>query len=195
MIVLRSLCFLISTAGVMAVVAGRVGAAEHEPFEPRVPAPELEKRAESDWINSKPLRLTDLRGKVVVVHFWAFGCINCIRNQPHYRDWHERFAKQDVTMIGIHTPETEHERDGKALRQEIRKKKLAYPIVIDGDAKDWKRWGNRWWPCTYLIDKQGIVRYRWDGELNWKGIEGEASMRKKIEELLAEPAPEKTARP
>ena len=64
--------------------------------------------------------------------------------------------------------------------------------MIDNDNRTWKDWGNRWWPSTYLIDRNGYVRYRWDGELNWKGTKGEAIMRKKIEELLAEPGPKRT---
>jgi hypothetical protein len=69
---------------------------------------------------------------------------------------------------------------------------LEYPIVIDNDKKTWNDWDNRWWPSTYLIDKNGYVRYRWDGELNWKGAKGEVIMRRKIEELLAEPGPKRT---
>lgn len=69
---------------------------------------------------------------------------------------------------------------------------MDYPIVIDNDKQIWNAWDNRWWPSTYLIDKNGYVRYRWDGELNWKSAKGEAIMRKKIEELLAEPGQKRT---
>jgi hypothetical protein len=77
-------------------------------------------------------------------------------------------------MIGVHTPETERERA------------LKYPIVVDKDGKTWRVYDNHWWPSIYLIDKNGFVRYRWDGELNWKGANGKAIMEKKIDELLAE---------
>jgi len=150
-------------------------------------APELEERPGEEWINSEPLKLSDLRGKVVVLHFWTHGCINCVHNQPHYKAWHEKFAKKGVTLIGVHTPETEGERQIENVRKSVEEKGLKYPIVIDNDGAIWKAWDNRWWPCTYLIDKKGTVRYRWDGELNWKGAKGEAAMRKKIQELLAEP--------
>jgi peroxiredoxin len=153
-----------------------------------VKAPELEVRTEDERINSKPLRLADLRGQVVVVHFWTFGCINCIHNQQHYRSWHEKFSEKGVTLIGVHTPETEGEKDIDALRQNAKAKKLKYPIVMDAGAQTWKTWETQWWPTTYLIDKNGVVRYRWDGELNWRKAKGEAIMRAKIEELLAEPA-------
>lgn len=75
------------------------------------------------------------------------------------------------------------------VREKTKESGLEYPIVIDNDKKVWNEWGNRWWPSTYLIDKNGFVRYRWDGELNWKGARGELIMRKKIESLLAEPGP------
>ena len=154
-----------------------------------VKAPELEARSEDEWVNSKPLKLADLRGQVVVLHFWTFGCINCIHNQPHYKSWHEKYSGKGVTVIGVHTPETEHEKDIDALRRSVEEKKLKYPIVMDKGGQTWMTRGNRFWPSTYLIDKGGNVRYRWDGEFNGKDTKGEAVMRKKIEELLAETAP------
>lgn len=160
------------------------------PVEINAPALELKEHPKEEWINSKPLKLSDLRGKVVVLHFWTFGCINCIHNQPHYKNWHKTYAEKGVTVIGVHTPETEGERNIDSLRNSVEEKGLKYPIVLDNDKKIWDAWDNRWWPCTYLIDKHGIVRYRWDGELNWKKAKGEAIMRKKIEQLLAEPGPE-----
>ncbi len=89
-------------------------------------------------------------------------------------------------MIGVHTPETERERNIDNVRKSVEKNGLKYPIVFDKDGRTWKSWDNRWWPSSYLIDKQGFVRYRWDGEFNWKNAKGEAMMRKKIEQLLAE---------
>lgn len=155
----------------------------------KLTAPELEERSEEEWINSSPLKLAELRGRVVVLHFWAFGCINCVHNQPHYKSWHEKYSRRGLTLIGVHTPETERERDIEALRANVKERELPYPIVFDKDGQTWKTWGNRWWPSTYLIDKKGVVRFRWDGELNWKKTKGESMMRRKIEQLLAEPGP------
>jgi peroxiredoxin len=152
--------------------------------------PELEERSEAEWINSPRLKLSELRGQVVVLHFWTFGCINCAHNYPAYKAWQEKYAKKRVTIIGVHTPETARERDLTSIRKSAEKNGLKYPIVVDKDGKTWAAWGNRWWPSTCLIDKQGFVRYRWDGELNWKGTKGEAVMRKKIEQLLAEDGPQ-----
>jgi hypothetical protein len=89
-------------------------------------------------------------------------------------------------MIGVHTPETKGEADVDSVRKQAKKNKLQYAVAIDNDAKTWQAWGNRWWPCTYLIDKKGNVRYRWDGELNRNQTNGEKIMREKIEDLLNE---------
>lgn len=102
-----------------------------------------------------------------------------------------------MTIIGIHTPETEAEHDRDKLLAQVEKHKIKYPILVDNDMKNWNAWGNRWWPSTYLIDKNGWARYRWDGELKWKGTDGEKIMREKLDELLAEKAekkPEKNAK-
>ena len=89
-------------------------------------------------------------------------------------------------VIGIHTPETAAEKKVVTVRKKIKANGMKYPIAVDGSAKTWQAWANQFWPCVYLIDKKGNVRYRWDGELNWKETKGEKIMRKKIEELLAE---------
>lgn len=150
-------------------------------------APELEERPQAEWINSKPLKLSELRGQVVVLHFWTFGCSNCQHNYPTLKSWQEQFADKGVTIIGVHTPETAREAKIENVRSSARKAGLKYPIVFDKGGRTWKTWDNRWWPSTYLIDKQGYVRYRWDGEFKWNNTHGDSIMRGKIEELLAEP--------
>jgi hypothetical protein len=109
-----------------------------------------------------------------------------VHNYPWYRGWHEKYATKGVTVIGVHTPETPGEADVDRVRRKAKDNGLAYPIAIDNDARTWKAWDNRFWPSTYLVDKKGRVRYRWDGELNWQGTRGEEVLRRKIEELLAE---------
>jgi thiol-disulfide isomerase/thioredoxin len=152
----------------------------------RVGASEPELTAVSTWINSPPLKLDGLRGKVVVVHFWTFGCINCIHNLPHYQGWYQKFPKSQLEIVGIHTPETQHERSVDNLRDSVAERAIEYLVAVDLDAENWKAWGNSVWPSVYLVDKKGRVRYWWYGELNWKEARGEEFMRKKIEELLAE---------
>lgn len=165
--------------------------AAQQPAEFKARPPELEERPAADWINSPPLKLSDLRGEVVVLHFWTFGCSNCQHNMPALKAWQNRFAKKGVTIIGVHTPETPRDRKIDNVRRAVTEYGLKYPIVFDKQAKIWRAWDNRLWPSTYLIDKQGFVRYRWDGEFNWNNAKGEAVMRNKIEQLLAEPGPKR----
>jgi peroxiredoxin len=139
-----------------------------------------------EWINSSGLRPKQLKGKVVVVHFYACGCINCIHNYPSYRQWHDQFKNRDVVLIGIHTPETASERDSTTVRRKAADEKLSFPILIDGKSENWNAWGNSMWPSIYLIDRRGYLRDFWPGELNWQGAEGEKYMRDRIEKLLDE---------
>lgn len=149
-------------------------------------APELEQT--DGWLNSKSLKFSEVRGKVVAFHFWAFNCVNCVHNLPHYNAWHRKFASRGLIVIGMHTPETSAERDHSALEAKTREHQIAYPVASDHDNENWRAWANSMWPSLYLVDKRGRVRYWWYGELNWQGAKGEAAMRKRIEDLLAEPA-------
>ena len=151
---------------------------------PGFKAPELVNT--NEWINSSPLALGQLKGKVVVVHFYACGCINCIHNYPTYRKWHDQFQRKDFVMIGIHTPETSAERVSAHVKARAADEKLVFPILIDGKSENWNAWGNSMWPSVYLIDKRGYLRDFWAGELIWQGNDGEKYMREKIEGLLAE---------
>jgi peroxiredoxin len=137
-------------------------------------------------VNSSTLSSGELRGKVVVVHFYAFGCINCIHNFPAYRDWQDRYAGKDVVLIGIHTPETSEERNVDSVHREAAKEKLRFPILIDGKSQNWNAWGNSMWPCVYLIDREGYLRHYWSGELNWQGATGQKQMTQWIDDMLAE---------
>lgn len=149
-----------------------------------VDAPEFENP--SAWINSDPLTMAGLRGQVVVVHFYTFGCGNCINNYRWYKGWQEAFGGKGVTIIGIHTPESDGERDVEAVRRKAAKAGLIFPILVDNDKSNWLAWSNQVWPSVYLVDKLGHVRYWWYGELNWKGAPGEQRMRHMIQKLLAE---------
>ncbi len=140
----------------------------------------------SEWINSAPLSSDSLRGKVVALHFYAFGCINCQRNFPWYKQWHETYSRRGLVVLGVHTPETQREQDVESVRRAAKEKGLEYPIVIDGEKKNWDAWGNSMWPATYLIDKQGRVRAWWFGELDWQGAGGQKLLQARIEDLLKE---------
>src|SRR5207244_5896329 len=103
--------------------------------------------------------------------------------------WHKDFSNKGLVILGVHTPETDGEKKIDSVRQKVKDHKIEYPVAVDGGLRTWKAWGNQFWPSVYLIDKQGYVRYRWDGELNWKDTKGEKLMRDRIEKLLAEKEP------
>jgi thiol-disulfide isomerase/thioredoxin len=147
-------------------------------------APELENNT---WINSPPVKLTEQRGKVTVVHFYAFGCGNCIRSLPYYNDWYRHFPKSSFSIIAIHRPETQQEHIIEKVKEKAVQAGIEYPIAIDNDSLAWNAWANRIWPSIYLIDKNGFVRYWWYGELNYQGAESERLLRNKIRELINEP--------
>jgi peroxiredoxin len=137
-----------------------------------------------DWVNSKPLKMSDNKGKVVIVHFWAHGCINCIHNYPHYRNWTKKIGKSsDLVMIGVHTPEFDSEKNLDRIEAQIKKHDLSFPVAVDNNGATWKAWGNHYWPAVYLIDRSGKIRERWEGELGEAGYE---KLTKKIDQLLAE---------
>lgn len=140
------------------------------------------------WINSGPVKLSELRGKVVVVHFYAFGCGNCVRSLPYYNDWVQGLGAEDFAIVGIHRPETEREREVERVEQKATEAGMKHPIAIDNESLNWEAWGNHTWPTTYLIDKNGFVRYWWYGELNWKGNDSEKLLRDRIQELMRESA-------
>ena len=172
----------------LALLSGRGlrGAEPFTKFDKPVPAPEF--AGIDQWINTKPLTMEELKGRVVVIHFWTFGCINCIHNLPLYQAWQKDLAGKDLVIIGIHTPETEDEKKIENVDANVKQREIVYPVAIDGSATMWKAWQINYWPSVALVDRQGNVRYTWEGELNWQGVDGEAQMRRHIKELLAEPA-------
>ena len=145
-------------------------------------APELAPSA--TWINSKPLTLADLRGKVVILHFYAFECVNCQRNLPIYAEWQRKYADKGMVVIGIQSPETEAEQDAVKVIAAAKEAGIDYPVVFDGDSATWKAWGNTIWPTVYVIDQQGYLRVWWQGELNWQGAKGDEVISKAVEKLL-----------
>lgn len=125
----------------------------------------------SSWLNSKPLDLQDLRGKVVLVDFWTYSCINCIRTLPYLRHWSSEFSSQDFIILGIHTPEFEFEKDLNNVQQAIEKNHISYPIALDNQYITWRNFKNRYWPAHYLIDAQGNVVYIHYGEGDYDVME------------------------
>ncbi|MFC1758115.1 redoxin family protein [Planctomycetota bacterium] len=112
--------------------------------------------------------------------------MNCKRNYPWYKEWQQAYADNDFTNIAIHTPELSNERGEKAVAGDADRQGLDYPIVVDDGKQLWSAWGNSMWPSTYLIDKEGYVRYWWAGELNWENTGINKVFGERIGELLAE---------
>jgi thiol-disulfide isomerase/thioredoxin len=149
------------------------------------PAPQAPEIRSSHWLNSAPLEAKDLRGKVRLVEFWAFRCINCVRTVPAMRALSERFGSE-LVVIGVHTPELDEERDLKQLSEAIRRLDVRYPVATDNDYAIWRAFGNRYWPALYLIDKRGRIRATHVGELH-QGTAEWSDLVTRIDALRHEP--------
>src|SRR6266545_836681 len=120
-----------------------------------------------DWFNTpggESLSMSDLRGKVVLVDFWTYTCINCIRTLPYLEAWQQRYGNQGFTVVGVHSPEFPFEKDAGNVQAAIRQNHLTYPVAQDNDLATWDAWGNQYWPADYLVDAQGNVRNAHFGE-------------------------------
>ena len=132
------------------------------------------------WINSSPLSVKDLKGKVVVIDFWTYSCINCIRSIPYVRAWYERYRDDGLVVIGVHAPEFAFERNPENVIQAVQDLDIRYPVALDNDYAAWKALNNRYWPAHYFFDAQGRQRYHHFGEGGYE----ESEM--VIRQLLAE---------
>lgn len=128
-------------------------------------APELE--GISSWINAKPLTLEELRGKVVLVDFWTYSCINCIRTLPIHQQWVDSYGKNGFVLIGVHTPEFEFEKKRDNVAKAVERFAITYPVALDNDYKTWQAYHNAYWPAHYLIDQKGVIREVHFGEGNY----------------------------
>ncbi|MGA7369599.1 MAG: redoxin domain-containing protein [Nitrososphaeraceae archaeon] len=145
-----------------------------------VKAPEFTET--NGYINTAPIKLADLRGKVVLVDFWTYTCINWIRTIPYLIDWNEKYANKGLVIVGVHTPEFEFEKNIDNVKAAVDEFGLRYPIVQDNDKGTWNAYENRYWPRIYLVDSEGYIRYDHIGE------GGYAETEKVIESLLQERA-------
>ena len=143
-------------------------------------APELE--GINNWLNTggKQLTISSLKGKVVLVDFWTYTCINCIRTLPYVTKWYEKYRDDNFTVIGVHTPEFEFEKKTENVRMAIEQYNISYPVAQDNDYRTWTMFDNRYWPAKYLIDKDGYVRKYHFGEGKYE--EMETAIRELIEE-------------
>jgi thiol-disulfide isomerase/thioredoxin len=143
-------------------------------------APEFAKI--TGYINTEPINLKNLKGKVVLVDFWTYSCINCIRTIPYLVDWNEKYADKGLVIVGIHSPEFEFEKNIDNVKAAVQKYGIKYPVLQDNDKGTWDAYQNRYWPRKYLIDNEGYIRYDHIGEGGYAEIE------KVIQSLLTERA-------
>jgi cytochrome c biogenesis protein CcdA/thiol-disulfide isomerase/thioredoxin len=173
------------TVGALAAATARGGAAAEEPSAGRLPvlgaAPDF--TGNQEWFNTpggRALSLRELRGRVVLIDFWTYTCINCIRTLPYVKAWDERYGDRGLTVVGVHTPEFPFEREAGNVEDAIAQNGLGYAVAQDNDYATWSAYGNEYWPAKYLIDARGQVRYTHFGEGEYEETE------KAIRELLAE---------
>lgn len=118
----------------------------------------------TNWINSDELRLEDLKGKVVIIDFWTYSCINCIRTLPYLKAWDEKYADQGLVIIGVHAPEFSFERVPENVEKAVNDFEIEYPVALDNDFLTWRTYSNRYWPAKYFIDKNGQIVHTHFGE-------------------------------
>jgi thiol-disulfide isomerase/thioredoxin len=144
-------------------------------------APEIENEI---WLNTdSPQPLASLKGKVVLVEFWTFGCINCQHVMPYLDSWYDTYKGDDFTIVGVHYPEFSYEENVDNVRDAAARFGIEYPIAIDNDGKTWRAYEQRFWPTRYLVDKNGNIRYKHIGEGAYAETEA------LIQALMAEPDP------
>ena len=140
------------------------------------PAPEL--TGIQEWLNSEPLTLAELRGEVVLIDFWTYSCINCIRTQPHLNAWYDRYHADGFEIIGVHAPEFAFERVPANVERAVAEAGIEYPVALDNDFATWQAYENRYWPAKYLIDREGRIVWSHFGEGGYDEAEA------RIRELL-----------
>jgi cytochrome c biogenesis protein CcdA/thiol-disulfide isomerase/thioredoxin len=143
------------------------------------PAPEF--AGIDSWLNGGPLTMDELRGKVVVLDFWTYSCVNCLRTLPYLKRWDETYRDDGLVLVGVHTPEFAFERERSNVADAVKRLGLEYPVALDSDYGTWEAWGNRYWPAKYFVDRRGQVRYAHFGEGDYEKSE------RVIRELLDEP--------
>ena len=123
------------------------------------------------WFNSAPLSMADLRGKVVLVNFWTYGCVNCINALPHVVALNEKYRDRGLVVVGVHTPEFPFERSASNVQAALKRHGITYPVAQDNDSKTWNAWRNQYWPAQYIIDQNGKIVFQHAGEGQYEQID------------------------
>ena len=174
--------------GVLALagaLAPSSGAGDLLPAAAGITLPEFTAEASAEWINSKPLKVADLAGQVVLLDVWTSECVNCLRTLPWLKDVERRLGPRGLRLVGVHTPELARERGPAHVAQRVRELGIGHPVMVDDDSEYWNALGNRYWPAIYLVDKQGRLRALAVGEVH-VGDGRAARIEAAIAELLAE---------
>ncbi|HSX60267.1 MAG TPA: thioredoxin family protein [Tahibacter sp.] len=137
----------------------------------------------ASWLNSPPLTREQLRGKVTLVEFWTYSCINCVHVIPHIKRWHANYRDKGLVVVGVHTPEYDDDKPLANVKAAVERFGITYAVAQDNDYATWNAYGNRFWPALYLIDREGRIVHRHYGEGGYDVTES------KIRELLARAAP------
>jgi thiol-disulfide isomerase/thioredoxin len=125
----------------------------------------------SHWLNSSPLSIGDLRGRVVLIDFWTYSCINCLRTLPHLEEWDQAYRSKGLVIVGVHTPEFAFEHDLGNVTAATQRLGVRYPVALDNDYRTWNAYSNQYWPAEYLVDQNGDVRHIHFGEGDYDGTE------------------------
>ncbi|TAL63850.1 MAG: thioredoxin family protein, partial [Legionella sp.] len=133
------------------------------------PAPEIAGIA--TWLNSPPLRLQELKGKVVLIDFWTYSCINCLRTLPYLKEWYKQYHAKGLEIIGVHSPEFDFEKKAENVQAAIKRYDIPYPVALDNSFVTWRLFSNHYWPAHYLINPQGLVVYEHFGEGDYDVME------------------------
>jgi thiol-disulfide isomerase/thioredoxin len=124
-----------------------------------------------NWFNSAPLNISDLRGKVVLVNFWTYGCSNCVATLPHVTELYAKYKDRGLVIVGIHTPEFPFERSASNVQAALKRHGITYPVAQDNDSRTWEAYHNQYWPSQYIVDQHGKIVLHHDGEGQYDEID------------------------
>jgi len=156
-------------AGITSTSVTQTATTLENPLDTPYPAPPL--IGITTWINSPPLTMESLRGKVVLIDFWTYSCINCLRTLPYLKSWYAKYHDQGLVIIGVHAPEFDFEKNVENVKNAVKKLGIVYPVALDNDFITWRAYQNQYWPAHYLTDKQGQVVYQHFGEGDYDATE------------------------
>ncbi|MDX1922966.1 MAG: thioredoxin family protein [Alphaproteobacteria bacterium] len=162
---MRKLFLILTCLGMLFVSPASHGGLLEKP----IPAPDISTTGE--WLNSAPLTAKDIKGKVALVDFWTYSCINCLRTLPYIKSWYQQYKDKGFVVIGVHAPEFDFEKNKANVEKAIKRFEITYPVVQDNDHLLWKRFSNQYWPAHYLINKNGKIIYTHFGEGQYDATE------------------------